>query len=82
MMARTVPVPATAGALPPTSALPTRVQQYVLTGTEPSTVRRDLVTSLNQIPRWGYFAIAATSAWLGRKAYLEWKRSKSSAPAG
>ena len=55
--------------LPPVSALPPSVQRYAATGAPPSTFWRDLVTASNQIPRWGYLAIAGVAGWIALRAW-------------
>lgn len=60
---------ATNFALPDVRALPRGLQRYATTGAAPSTVTRDLVTVSNQIPRWGWGAIALVSAWFAYRAW-------------
>jgi hypothetical protein len=57
--------------VPGKSGLPHAVKLYAETGQQPSPFRRDLGTVSNQIPRWGYFALALGSAWF---AYRAWNR--------
>lgn len=56
---------------PVASGLPPAVRRYAETGQTPSPFRRDLGTVSNQIPRWGYFAIAVGSALLAYRAWNE-----------
>lgn len=67
----TAQLPSTAVVAPADSAMPPAVRRYALTGVVPSAFRRDLVTATNQIPRWGYVALALVSAWLAARAYGE-----------
>ncbi len=60
--------------LPVPSTLPVPMQRYVQTGAAPGTWQRDLVTASNQVPRWAYIVLAATSAWYARKSYLAWRK--------
>jgi len=67
-------VPPGSFAVPPLNALPVSVQRYAATGKPPNTILRDLVTVSNQVPRWGYFALAAFATL---RAWNAWKSSQS-----
>jgi hypothetical protein len=69
-------MPQAALTVPPVSAMPVAVQRYALTGEAPSPLRRDLVTAMNQLPRWYYGGLALVSGWLAYKAYVEWKKTQ------
>src|SRR5258705_8140565 len=48
-------------AAPGAASLPLALKRYAETGQPPSPFLRDLGTVSNQIPRWGYFALAVGS---------------------
>ncbi len=66
-------MPPTAVVVPASGGLPRSIQRFVATGQAPSPVVRDLVTVSNQIPRWGYVALAAAASWM---AWRSWKASQ------
>jgi hypothetical protein len=77
-------MPSASPVMPATSSLPVPVQRYVLTGEDPNSLKRDVVTVTNQVPRWAYAGTAALAFWMAWKAYKEWKAKQrgGNAPAG
>ena len=65
--------PSSALVVPSASGLPPSIQRYAVSGQPPSPILRDLGTVSNQIPRWGYAALALGAGWL---AYKAWKQAE------
>lgn len=67
------PDPQTAAALAiydPVAGASSRYQRYLAGGKEPGHLGRDLVTAMNQVPRWGWIAGGVVFAGLATFSYF------------